>query len=175
MDYLRVCAIDAGTRNFAFCVVDNMSWKDPLVWRHEDLWAPARGKRSKPTKVQMVDLTYAWCRRNADMLQDCDVILLETQMRTPFIIMNTVIHSLYYSKVQVVSPMTIASFFQLPKTRDAKKAAGVRTVELHAEIPLQRYKADDLADAWLMAVYGLVQRGAISKQSLDFSDSKIAK
>lgn len=170
MDYFRVCAIDAGTRNFAFCVLDNNNWREPLVWQREDLWAPAKGKRSKPTKQNMLEITYEWCQRNQQMLRECDLIILENQIRTPFIIMNTVINSLYYTRVRSVSPMTIAAYFKFPTTREKKKAATVKFVNKHASFPVDNGKQDDYADAWCMAMHAMIKRGALSREELDFSE-----
>ena len=163
MDYQRVCAIDAGTRNFAYCVMDNMSWNRPLVWRHEDLWAPKVGRRGTPNKQDIVKITYEWCVRNRDMIAACDAVVLENQMRRPFIIMNTVLQTCFYGKALVVHPMTVGSFFKLPKTRQEKKEQGVELVKRFATIP-NHAKRDDLADAWLMAAWQLVQSGALSSK-----------
>lgn len=99
---------------------------------------------------------------------ECDLIMLEKQMRTNFIVMNTVIQSLFFTRARVVSPMTVGSFFKLPKTREQKKAAGVNVCRRFALIDdvNQAGKLDDLADAWMMCAYGLVQRGAISAKEL---------
>lgn len=165
MDYVRVCAIDAGTRNFAWCVVDNLNWKVPLHWKKEDLWAPKPGRRLTPTKEDIIDITVAWARTNWQTLDSCDVVVLEKQIRTPFIVMNTVLNTLFYDRCVQVHPMTVGSFFKLPKKRIDKKAAGIRVVNLHADLPVA-LKTDDLADAWLMAVYLLIEKQGISKQDL---------
>jgi Poxvirus A22 protein len=166
-DYKRVCAIDAGYRNFAYCIVDNNNWRKPLHWHKEDLWKPEAGKRGVPTKEDVVRITHEWCRLHWKQLRECDCIVLENQLRTPFIIMNTVIHALFFNRCSVVHPMTVAAFFKLPKTRAEKKAASVVAVGAYAEIDTQLRKVDDLADAWLMAVWKLVQEGAISRKELD--------
>lgn len=165
-DYVRVCAIDAGTRNFAYCVVDNFTYDVPLKWVKEDLWKPHPTRRAKPTKEQMVALTVTWCRRNKAMLDACDLIVLENQIRTPFIIMNTVIQALYFDKAQTVSPMTIAAYFNMPKTREAKKLAAVRIAKTHCTMQEGVEKLDDLADAWLMAVWGLIAAKGVSAKIL---------
>ena len=165
MDYLRVCAIDAGTRNFAWCVVDNTYWREPLVWRKEDLWAPKPQRRSVPTKEDIIVITMEWIAANRDALNDCDLIVLEKQMRTPFIITNTVINTCFYGKTVQVHPMTIGAYWKLPKTRARKKPAGVEVVSRHAVIP-RTAKPDDLADTWMMAVYYLISKGAISASQL---------
>jgi hypothetical protein len=165
MDYLRVCAVDAGTRNFAYCVADNMSWQKPLVWRREDLWAPQPGRRGKPSKEDVVDITHAWCKRNEEMIKACDVVVLENQLRKTFMIMNTVIATFFYGKVKVVHPMTVGSFFKLSKTREQKKRDGVAICRSFTTMPTNSgAKADDLADAWLMCVFQLVKGKALSER-----------
>ncbi len=162
-DYHRVCAIDAGTRNFAFCFMDNLDWRQPVNWRKQDLWAPMPKRATKPTLQDVIYITYTWCMQNKTQLDECDSIVLETQLRKPFIVMNTVIQTLFYNKTVVVSPMTIAAYFKLPKTRDAKKAAGVALVQRYAV--LHGDKIDDLADAWMMAAWQMINVGALSATS----------
>lgn len=162
----RVCAIDAGTRNFAFCTVDAHNWTKPLHWQKVDLWPPSRHRKQKPTRQDVIRITRNWVYDNRTMLDECDVIVLERQMRDTFIIMNTVIQTLLFDKCQVVAPVTVGAFYQLPRKRADKKAAGIEAVQLYAEIP-KSVKTDDLADAWLMAVYGLIQQRALPKQALN--------
>lgn len=169
-DYFRVCAIDAGYRNFAWCVVDNFSYGAPLEWHHEDLWPPKPGRNGKPTKEDLVAITVAWARRNWAALTACDSIVLENQMRIPFIVMNSALHALFFKRVRVVHPMTVAALFRLPKTREAKKAAGVKTVLLNCPTAPQAggRKLDDMADAWLMAVFQLIALKGISANDIIF-------
>ena len=166
MDYIRICAIDAGTRNFAYCVIDNNNWREPLVWQKEDLWPAVRGRKLRPTTQDMITLTSAWVERNRDMLQACDMIVLEKQMRTPFIVQNTVIQTLMMSKAVEVHPVSVGAWWKLPRKREAKKAAGVVAVQRSAVIPANMGKPDDLADAWLMAVYMLAKENAVNVKQL---------
>jgi hypothetical protein len=167
MDYVRVCAIDAGTRNFAYCFVDNLHWREPLRWTKEDLWREQPNRRRTPTKEDVVAITVAWCRRNAAALAECDYVVLENQIRIPFIVMNTVIQALHYDKCVSVHPMTVGAYYGLPKTREAKKAAGIAVVVRNGvNFGVANGKIDDLADAWLMAVYQLIQTGALSEHFL---------
>jgi hypothetical protein len=148
--------------------MDNNSWRHPDVWEKDDLWIPDGKKRMKPTKQDCLRIMWEWCHRNKDMIADCDLIILEQQIRTPFIIMNTVVESLYFRKTRQVSAMTIAKFFELPKTREKKKKAGVNVTGNHVVLPPGYEKLDDLADAWMMAMWGLIQNNAISKKELVF-------
>ncbi len=168
-DYTRVCAIDVGYRNFAYCVVDNLNWKTPVHIGNIDLWSDEPNRRRQPTKEDCVEITVKWIAANKAMLKDCDVIILENQLRTSFIIMNAVIHALCFSKTKVIHPMTVASFWKLPKTRIKKKPAGVAVAQANGVVfGKKHYKLDDLADAWLMAVHALVLRKAISAKELVF-------
>ncbi len=160
--------MDGGTRNFAYCVLDNTTWRAPLVWKKEDLWAPKPGRRAKPSKDDVLRLTYEWCMQNKQMLLDCDRIVLENQIRDPYIVMNTVIHTCFYSRTHSVSPMTIATFFKLPRTRREKKICGVETVKRFAMFPQDYEKVDDLADAWMMAVHELIALKALYREDLVF-------
>ena len=46
LDFCRVLAIDMGYRNLAYCVVDNLSWREPVAWDKDDLWIPDGKKRN---------------------------------------------------------------------------------------------------------------------------------
>ena len=169
MDYRCVVAIDAGYRNFAWCCVDRFSWKQPLHWRLEDLWPRRAGRRAKPQREDIIRFTMDWCQDHEDELKKADVIVLEKQMRVPFIVQNTVFRVLFPEKVRMVHAMTVGAYFKLPKTRDKKKAAAVEFLQVSGiQFPrLPRYKKkDDLADAWLMAVYQLQQEGQVEKDEL---------
>lgn len=171
MDYFRICAIDAGTRNFAFCVIDNVSWRDPLVWRKQDLWPPKCGRKTRPTTQDIVQLTRQWVADNRGMLDGCDMIVLEKQMRTPFIVQNAVIQTLMFEKCVEVHPVSVGAWWKLPRRREAKKEAGVVQVQHYATIPPNMGKPDDLADAWLMAVYMMVRENVISQNN--FSETRV--
>ncbi len=166
MDFCQIMAIDVGTRNFAWCVVCNNHWRKPLHWQHEDLWAPQPNRRRAPTKTDIVRITVDWVRRRKHILDECDCIVLENQMRTPFIVMNTVIQSLYFNIVSIIHPMTVGTFWSLPKQREHKKTRGVQVTLAHTRNIPAAGKEDDLADAWLMAVYEMIQRQAIGKGEL---------
>lgn len=163
MNYAYVVGIDAGFRNFAWCAVDNEDWRSPQQWNAEDLWPPRKGRSKVPDKTDCVNITVHWARRNKAMLDAADEIVLENQMRTPFIIINAVIQALYPEKTTVVHPTTVGAFWRLPRTRELKKEAGVEVVKKNGATLMRANggKLDDLADAWLMAVYCLVQRGAL--------------
>lgn len=167
MEFRCVLAIDAGLRNFAYCKVDTENWRQPLLWRQEDLWAPHPNRRVKPTEHDFVDIAHSWFKRNQAMFTDVDLVIFERQIRAPFKIMNAVLQTCCYDKHKEVSAMTVGTFWGLPKTRAAKKAAGVQIVRQFAEIPPSyNDKQDDMADAWLMAVWGLIESRGLSKISV---------
>ncbi len=163
VQYKNVVAIDAGYRNLAVCNVDNTDWQQPAHWVAEDLWKPRKGRRSVPTNNDCVEQATYWVRANKKMLDEADAIVLENQMRDRFIIINTVIQSHYLEKTFVVHPMTVAAFWKLPKTRELKKEAAIEVVKRNG-VEITRKggaKLDDLADAWLMAVYWMIELGAV--------------
>jgi len=159
----QVLAIDAGTRNFAYCMIDTTNWRKPLLWQHEMLW---RGT-GKPSRREIVRMTREWAQKHQDDLRRCDVIALERQMRDNFIIMNTVIETLYFDKTVTYHPTAVGHWWKQPRRREEKKAEGiVRVRELSHGFPVNSGKIDDLADAWLLAVYALVQSNGLPREAL---------
>lgn len=153
----RVCAIDVGTRNFAWCVVDKQNFLVPVHWALEDLWKSTK----KPTNTDAVRFTLEWLERNRGLLENCDEIILERQMRDIFIVINTVIHCHYFPKVRIRAPQSIGAFWKLPRKREPKKAAGIAIVRA-VGCKLPAGKVDDLCDAWLMATMVLLERGDVT-------------
>jgi len=147
----QICAIDVGTRNFAWCIVNDVHWQRPISWRHEAI-VTCRGK---VTRNEIVRCTRMWAESNRNLLESCDRIILENQMRIPFIVMNTVIQTMFFDRVVVVHPLTVGAYWKLPRRRELKKARGIEVVAEQGAMMPQSDKQDDLADAWLMAVYGL--------------------
>jgi hypothetical protein len=148
---MQVTAIDAGYRNFAWCCKNRYQ-----VLHHNvvDLWPLAPNRRRKPTRDDLVRVSYAWCQAHRQMLLDSDVIVLENQIREPYVIINTVIQTLFIDKVRVVHPMRVAAYWQLPVQRAYKKARAIQLVK-ELGVPLAGGKQDDLADTYLMAEWQL--------------------
>ena len=165
MDYTRVLAIDAGTRNFAYCLVDNNNCKQPIAWEKVDLWQPKPGRRGVPTIEDIITVTHEWINANQLLFMGVDLIVLEKQIRKPFIVQNTVINAIFYDRCIQVHPMTVAAYFGLPKKREQKKLATVALVQRHCVLPPVA-KPDDLADAWVMAMYYMIQRKAVSASDI---------
>ncbi len=150
-DFWQVTAIDVGYRNFSWCTLN----RDGIISHDNvDLWAPKAKRRRQPTRSDLVAIAVQWCRDHQHLLDTSDKIVLENQMREPFIIMNTALHALYFDKVVIVHPMTVGSYWHLPKTREQKKAAGIRVAQQHGVV-LCDGKQDDMADTWLMARWQL--------------------
>lgn len=150
-DFWQVTAIDVGLRNFAWCTLNP---HEILAHDNVDLWAPALGRRRKPTRTDLVKIARDWCEQHAALLSSSDRIVLENQIREPYIVLNTVIQTLYYNKTVVAHPMTVGAHFGLPHKRLAKKARGIEVAVANG-VALPEGKQDDLADAWLMARWGL--------------------
>lgn len=163
----RVAAIDGGYRNLALCVINGNNMRDPHEWRVFDLWKRKPGRSTVPTRDDLVRKAVKWCRTHSQLLNECDAIVLENQIREKFVVINTVIQALFFDKCKVVHPMTVGAFFKLPVTRAQKKEAGVHVVLSNGAIfPRNRGKFDDLADAWMMAVHELCLQKQIDKQVL---------
>jgi hypothetical protein len=154
INYTRVLAIDVGYRNFAWCVVDSSHWKAPLRLQHEDWWGK---KRKKPTRQKLMDLCDDWCNRNAGELKAATWIVLEHQIQKIFIAMNAFLASKYWHKTRIVSPMTLCGVFDLPRSREEKKAATVALARHNGVVFPDARKDDDLADAWLMCMWQMNQ------------------
>lgn len=166
MNDVTVLAIDAGTRNFAWCVVSSENFNPPEHWQNEDLLSYARRKKTKPTNEEVIDVTMRWCRAHEAIVANCDIIVLERQLREPFTIINTVIQVHFWPKAVVVHPLTVGAFWRLPRKRSEKKAAGIAVCNRNNLVFPAGYKQDDLADAWLMATYMLVQQNGVSNKSI---------
>jgi len=164
---MRVAAIDGGYRNLALCIVANGDICHPTHWQVFDLWRKKPGRRGVPTRDDLVRKSVKWCRRHNELLRTCNVIVLENQIREKFIVINCVIQALFFDTCQVVHPMTVGAFFQLPVKREQKKQAGVMLVLANNIVfPKSTGKYDDLADAWMMAVHCLCRCGVVSKNQI---------
>jgi len=144
----RVAAFDAGFRNFAFCILDENKTSNPVAWRNLQLCSSTN---------QVVAALHAWFDENHKLFADVTHVVLERQMRSPFLEMNAILWTLFRDRVVVVvHPSAVGAMFRLPRQREAKKKA---TVELVRNAVGNAFppgaKQDDLADAWLLALYGL--------------------
>ena len=160
---MSIVAIDVGYRNFAWIKIDKSSWIKPLIWRHEDWWAHQRGK---PSRLDILQMTNRWIKTNHAYLKHATRIILERQLKIPFAVMNACIFSHYPEQVEFVSPNTVGAFWSLPSRRKLKKARGIAVVREHGLRFPDARKADDLADAWLMAMRHAVITNLVPRQDL---------
>ncbi|MGB0548739.1 MAG: hypothetical protein ACPGR8_06355 [Limisphaerales bacterium] len=142
---MRVIGVDAGYRNLAWSTLLNGR---AMAWRHVDLW---RGRRGRPSRDDMFRITLDWLRAHHEEFTRADAIVLERQMKVPFIIQNVVIRSHFPDKTFIVSPMTICAFYGIPKKRKAKKAATIAALQ-RAGFSCH-VKCDHRYDAMSLALY----------------------
>jgi len=112
------------------------------------LW---NGRRT-PQDQDIIRITRRWCEANHDLLSGAQYIVIEKQLRPLFQTMATVINTLYFDQTVQVSANTIAAHFELPRKRKEKKAATIALVE-DLGVVFAQGKQDDLADAYLMALW----------------------
>ena len=145
-----VLGIDVGYKNFAYCFIRDGRWRKPLIWENISLF------QGKYNEKKAFDALLSWTRKEQDMLRQADAIVLEKQMARKFVIMNTVIRTLFWQKCTEVSPLTISKDFHIPRERLAKKRAAIELASANASFPLgATAKKDDLADAYLLALWHL--------------------
>jgi hypothetical protein len=157
---LSVLAIDVGTRNFAFCFLTKATIHRPPIWHKEQVCLEAA-----PKEQDIIRCMKVWINNNYITLKGASVIILETQLRDNFKCMNIVLQTMF-DHCHVVSPNTIGAFYRLPKKREFKKKAAVDLVKSILPIPPNFQKQDDLADCYLMALWGLLYCGAISREEI---------
>lgn len=169
-----VLAIDAGYRNFAWCLVAGDGIHQPMAWCVEDI-LPAKVKADTDT---LAEATRAWCVRHKLMLDNVDHVVLEKQMRSHFHVINAVIQTqVAPGKTTYYHPSTVGAFWQLPRKREQKKPAGVRVVKANVQNMPTTWtsKQDDLADAWLLGVFHLQRIRSVAKTHLIFLAQATAK
>jgi len=147
---MRVLGIDAGFANLAYCEVNS---EDPT---HPIRWACVRIMEEKFSEEKFFKAAYDWVQ--SDMMKPIfeavDRIVLERQMTPKFAIVNHIIRALYYHKTVEYNPQTVGSHFGLARDRATKKKDAIRIVSAVAAFPVSK-KKDDLADAYLLAIYDL--------------------
>jgi hypothetical protein len=144
-----VIGIDVGYANLACCSLD-ANWSSPIRWTNE------RILEGKYTEEKLWSVTYQWCRENREFLGEASMIVLERQIEAPFKMMNTVIRTLYPNTAVVISPKTISAKYGRSHTRKEKKQEAVELVSKNVMLPRAK-KKDDLADSYLLALWGLQQ------------------
>jgi hypothetical protein len=155
----RIVAVDIGYRNLAMCQLNAAEDIISLTVTLTDL----TGGGGKPSRRSLFDLTIKWCEQNAAVLESADIIVLETQMRKQFEVMNTIIMARYPHKSVELAPATLCAVYRMPRKRDEKKLATQKLVrelfpQLLESLASQHKKLDDLADAILMAHWAYAKR-----------------
>lgn len=135
---------------------------DRPKWHLHCLW----NKKGIPTKDQLFDLIYEWALKHKNTLEEATYIVLERQLKQKFIVMNTVLRTLYRGKVVMAHPNTVAKFFGMSIRREHKKKEAIAIAEAVTNSKIKGRKSDDIADAYLMALKQLCDCGAIDRGEL---------
>lgn len=149
----KIVGVDAGYINFAVCAIASNETARPYYWANRALFKGAFSEE------KLVHAVYAWINEPEikKLLTEADEIVLERQMTAKFQAVNHCIRFLYFGKTREVNPNTVRAFFRLPEKRREKKKAAVELVSNHAVLPVRKGKKDDLADAYLLAMYGAIE------------------
>ena len=152
---MRVLGIDPGLRNLAFCVLDAKG--EAVCTGKEDIFA---GREI--TVDGTYDAIVGWCDRNAAMLDDADVVVIERQfcnskfkLSACLLIMQTVLQTRSHGRCVLLHAMAVKRFYNTHAGKHAanKRAAVKRALVLVPELSLTKGKLDDIADALLLAKY----------------------
>lgn len=145
---MRILGIDSGYANLAYCEMESEDHTHPLEW------TCCRILEGKYSEKAFFEAAYRWVRRKRELFERADRIVLERQMTPKFAVINIMIRTLYYDKAVEYNPQTVGAHFGFPRDRESKKRAAVSLVGQNAAFP-QVKKKDDLADAYLLAIYDL--------------------
>ncbi len=167
----KIVGVDAGYVNFAVCAIDTSDVEHPYYWLSRALF---KGEFSEERLVKAI---YAWIKMPEikKLLDEADEIILERQMAMKFQSVNHCIRFLYFEKTKEVHPNTLRAFFKLPEKRRAKKKAAVDLVSSRVVLPIKTGKKDDLADAFLLALYAGAQEGLVKTSRWVDSEPKSKK
>jgi hypothetical protein len=154
----RVVGIDVGYVNNAMCVIDGNSRK-PKYWVNAPLI------KGKFTEEKLKKAAYDWVKSPEikAWLDSADDIVLERQMMKKFEAVNNCIRFLYWEKTIELAPNTVGAYFKLPQDRASKKKAAVALVSVNVPF-VCKGKKDDLADAYLLATFGLFSKNPVLKE-----------
>jgi hypothetical protein len=147
---MNFVGIDAGYANLSYCVVNSDHPFEPVSW------VCCRILEGKYSEEKLFKACYEWVHteKMSAIFNSATRIVLERQMTLKFQMINHIIRTLYYNKTVERNPTTVGAFFHFPRARAEKKKAAITLVSLNAMIPAGK-KKDDLADAYLLAVYEL--------------------
>lgn len=156
---MKILGIDPGYRNFAYCLVNSHEWHRPEKWGRTELFS------GPCTDEKLVTGTASWCTRNAPMLEEADHIVIEYQKEKAMAIIATVIRAQYMHKTSWIHPATVGAFFHLPRERAEKKKAAVVCSKANVgHFPKCPGKADDMADAYLLAMHRIFNEEFVSQE-----------
>lgn len=149
----KVVGVDAGYVNFAICAIDSDNPEKPYFWVNEPLF------KDNFSEEKLCQEIFKWINtpKIKNLLETADQIILERQMTMKFQAINHCIRFLYFGKTKEINPKTFAAFFGLPQTRKEKKKAAVEKVTSRVVLPIKKGKKDDLCDAFLLAMVGILQ------------------
>ena len=143
---MRVLSVDIGERNFAYCV-----------------WSAARGFYD----MQVVDLreikgdsaTKMRVLQDRGVFDDCDVVLVERQMRSKFKEMATAIRCFNWGKTVLVAPQSVKRAFKTGTGKHStnKKAHVALARSFLSEQETEKFdafrKKDDVADTIMQVMW----------------------
>lgn len=161
---MRVVGIDPGYVNFAVCGISSTNMLKPYYWSNTALF------KGDFSEERLANAIYTWIKSPEikALLDNADVIVIERQMTMKFQAINHCVRFLYFDKTKEVNPNTLRAFFQLPVKRKEKKKAAVDLVKTKAVFPVQKGKKDDLADAYLVAIFHLLNSKEILRNEWDW-------
>jgi len=159
---MRILGIDAGYANLAYCEIDTDDHRHPIIWNC------CRILEGKYSEKAFFDAVYRWATGELmyRLFQRVDRIVLERQMTPKFAVINVVIRTLYFAKCVEHNPQTVGAYFRLPRDRTSKKKAAITLVSRNAALPAAK-KKDDLADAYLLAIYEMQTHFGLLPEGLE--------
>lgn len=108
------------------------------------------------TNDQLFRVYYQWVRNHEHIFHEADRIVIETQMRGKYVPLTTMLRFAYFDKVRLLHASTLCSAYGLPRKRAEKKATTKSVVDkLYPGLLPLTVKSDDIADAALMAHWGM--------------------
>lgn len=149
----RVVGIDAGWKNLAICAIDYPNILRPSTWELHQIMEPPYAREKFMGAVQEF-----FEREDVKaLLESADHIVLEKQLQEKYACLNCKVRFAYWEKTVEVHPNSVGKKFGLALDRKTKKKEAVVLAQKNAVFPKRKGKKDDLADAYLLAVYGLHQ------------------
>ena len=153
----RVIGIDAGWKNLAICAIDAGNYQKPVHWQLYTIMEPPYIREKFLGAVQRF-----FEREDVKtLLRSADLIVLERQLQEKYACLNCKVRFEFWENTIEVHPSTVGKQYGLSKDRKSKKKEAVVLAQKNAVFPRVKGKKDDLADAFLMAMYGLQQKHKI--------------